>query len=147
MRFSPLLMQLLIGMSMSRYFPATGIAGLERLLVSGYSRLPRPPPRMRLRIDSMERPPSEPPRAPAPDDRPILTQPAAGAATGFPARRRPPARRGRHAPGNPPVRLGAPRPGSLYFNDHHSLIFAHPIEHRPDLIAAVLVGGFIACRI
>ena len=49
MRFRPLLMQLLIGMSMRRYLPATGTAGLLRSLVSGYSRVPRPPPRIRLR--------------------------------------------------------------------------------------------------
>ncbi len=35
MRFSPLLMQLESGMSISRYLPATGTAGLERNLVSG----------------------------------------------------------------------------------------------------------------
>lgn len=44
----PLLRQLEIGMSMSRYFPATGTAGLARSLVSGNSRLPRPPPRIKL---------------------------------------------------------------------------------------------------
>src|SRR5688572_6459116 len=41
-------MQLEIGMSISRYLPATGTAGLARSLVSGYSRVPRPPPRIRL---------------------------------------------------------------------------------------------------
>src|SRR5262249_31220267 len=46
MLFMPLLMQLLIGMSMSRYCPATGIAGLLRALVSGNNRVPRPPPRI-----------------------------------------------------------------------------------------------------
>src|SRR5581483_7157660 len=51
---SPLLMQLEIGMSMSRYFPATGTAGLERARVSGYSRVPRPPPRIRARTERME---------------------------------------------------------------------------------------------
>src|SRR6266446_925788 len=38
------LMQLEIGMSTSRYFPASGTAGLERSLVSGNRRLPCPPP-------------------------------------------------------------------------------------------------------
>src|SRR5438067_264626 len=53
MRLRPLLMQLLIGISMSRYFPATGTAGLLRSLVRGKSRVPRPPPRMRLRTFRM----------------------------------------------------------------------------------------------
>src|SRR5579872_3247024 len=48
-------MQLLMGMSMSRYLPATGTAGLLRNLVRGYSRVPRPPPRMRLRTSCMGR--------------------------------------------------------------------------------------------
>src|SRR5262245_18985151 len=51
---SSLLMQLEIGMSMSRYLPATGTAGLERDRVSGNSREPRPPPRMRARTERME---------------------------------------------------------------------------------------------
>ncbi len=38
--------QLLIGMSMRRYLPPIGTAGLERLKVSGNRRVPRPPPRM-----------------------------------------------------------------------------------------------------
>src|SRR3990172_886052 len=38
--------QLLSGMSMMRYFPASGTAGLARSLVSGHSRAPRPPPRI-----------------------------------------------------------------------------------------------------
>src|SRR3989304_1588688 len=38
--------QLLRGMSMIRYFPARGTAGLARSLVSGHSRAPRPPPRI-----------------------------------------------------------------------------------------------------
>src|SRR5262245_44254692 len=38
------LMQLLIGMSTRRYFPASGTAGLARSLVSGKSRVPAPPP-------------------------------------------------------------------------------------------------------
>src|SRR5262245_15630198 len=48
MRLNPLLMQLLMGMSMSRYLPAMGTAGLLRSIVSGYSRVPRPPPRIKL---------------------------------------------------------------------------------------------------
>src|SRR5947208_526189 len=46
-------MQLEIGMSMSRYLPATGTAGLDRDRVSGNSREPRPPPRMRARTERM----------------------------------------------------------------------------------------------
>ena len=38
----PELMQLLMGMSMRRYFPAMGTAGLARSLVSGYRRVPCP---------------------------------------------------------------------------------------------------------
>src|SRR5205823_4409563 len=49
MRLRSLLMQLEIGMSIRRYLPATGTAGLERCLVSGWRRVPRPPPRIRLR--------------------------------------------------------------------------------------------------
>src|SRR4051794_23341297 len=52
---SPLLMQLEIGMSISRYLPATGTAGLERAFVSGYSRVPRPPPRIRDNTERMAR--------------------------------------------------------------------------------------------
>ena len=40
----PELMQLLMGMSTSRYFPAIGTAGLARSFVNGNSRLPSPPP-------------------------------------------------------------------------------------------------------
>ncbi len=40
------LMQLLIGMSISRYLPPMGTAGFERAMVSGNRREPRPPPRM-----------------------------------------------------------------------------------------------------
>src|SRR5688572_26791555 len=46
-------MQLEMGMSMSRYLPATGTAGLDRDRVSGNSREPRPPPRMRARTERM----------------------------------------------------------------------------------------------
>lgn len=42
----PELMQLLTGISISRYLPATGTAGFARVLVRGYSREPCPPPRM-----------------------------------------------------------------------------------------------------
>src|SRR5688500_17798600 len=44
--FSPELMQLEIGTSTSRYFPASGTAGLARWAVSGKSRVPAPPPRI-----------------------------------------------------------------------------------------------------
>src|SRR5829696_123799 len=43
---SPELMQLEIGTSTSRYFPASGTAGLARWAVSGNSRVPAPPPRI-----------------------------------------------------------------------------------------------------
>src|SRR3954451_2180857 len=46
-RFSPEWMQFEIGMSIRRYFPPIGTAGLLRDLVSGKSRVPRPPPRIR----------------------------------------------------------------------------------------------------
>ncbi len=36
--------QLEIGMSTRRYFPANGTAGFERSIVRGYSRVPFPPP-------------------------------------------------------------------------------------------------------
>src|SRR5271169_2802 len=39
-------MQLEMGMSTSRYLPASGTAGLARSLVSGKSRVPWPPPMM-----------------------------------------------------------------------------------------------------
>ena len=45
-RFSPEWMQLDTGMSISRYLPAIGTAGLLRDFVSGNSRVPRPPPRI-----------------------------------------------------------------------------------------------------
>src|SRR5438876_551422 len=48
MRLKVLLMQLLMGMSMRRYLPAIGTAGLLRSMVSGYNRVPRPPPRIKL---------------------------------------------------------------------------------------------------
>jgi hypothetical protein len=34
------------GTSISRYFPAIGTAGLERIWVKGYRRLPCPPPKI-----------------------------------------------------------------------------------------------------
>src|ERR1039457_6447206 len=42
-------MQFEIGMSTSRYLPASGTAGLERSFVSGNSRVPWPPPMMTQR--------------------------------------------------------------------------------------------------
>jgi len=39
-------MQLLIGMSISRYLPASGTAGLALIFVNGYKRDPFPPPRI-----------------------------------------------------------------------------------------------------
>src|SRR5262245_41220522 len=44
MRLRPLLRQLEIGMSISRYLAASGTAGFERMLVSGRRRVPCPPP-------------------------------------------------------------------------------------------------------
>src|SRR5262245_56107825 len=38
--------QLLIGMSISRYLPPIGTAGLDRECVRGNRRVPRPPPKM-----------------------------------------------------------------------------------------------------
>src|ERR1700743_1526195 len=46
MRRNPELMQLEIGMSTNRYFPASGTAGLARSFVSGKRRVPWPPPMM-----------------------------------------------------------------------------------------------------
>ena len=46
MRRKPELMQLEMGMSTSRYLPASGTAGFARSLVSGNSRVPCPPPMM-----------------------------------------------------------------------------------------------------
>src|SRR3990172_5902218 len=45
--------QLLSAMSMMRYFPARGTAGLARSLVSGHSRAPRPPPRINPNISRL----------------------------------------------------------------------------------------------
>src|SRR5919109_3838724 len=39
-------MQLLMGISINRYLAARGTAGFARSLVSGYSRVPAPPPRI-----------------------------------------------------------------------------------------------------
>src|SRR5712671_3692009 len=55
MRRKPLLMQLLMGMSMRRYLPPMGTAGSLRFFVSGYRRVPRPPPRITLRTFSIGR--------------------------------------------------------------------------------------------
>src|SRR5208283_4226567 len=49
MRRKPELMQFEIGMSTSRYLPASGTAGLERSFVNGNSRVPWPPPMMTQR--------------------------------------------------------------------------------------------------
>ena|SRR5471030_515726 len=49
MRRKPELMQLEMGMSTSRYFPASGTAGFARSFVSGNSRVPWPPPMMTQR--------------------------------------------------------------------------------------------------
>ena len=46
--------QLLIGMSMRRYFPPIGTAGFDREWVSGKRRVPRPPPRMIASTSFME---------------------------------------------------------------------------------------------
>ena len=51
--FKPLLMQLLTGMSTSRYLPARGTAGLERSFVSGKRREPAPPPMMMANVLSV----------------------------------------------------------------------------------------------
>src|SRR5262245_16813120 len=52
MRRIPALMQLLIGTSTRRYFPAKGTAGFDRSCVSGKSRSPLPPPRISPRVFS-----------------------------------------------------------------------------------------------
>src|SRR5271166_6250730 len=54
MRFRPEWMQLDTGISISRYFPAIGTAGLLRDLVSGNKRVPRPPPRISETTRGME---------------------------------------------------------------------------------------------
>src|SRR4051794_3480279 len=53
-------MQLLIGMSISRYIPATETAGVLRCLVSGYRPGPRPPPRMKPSTSFIALPSSPP---------------------------------------------------------------------------------------
>jgi hypothetical protein len=50
MRLIPQLMQFEIGISTNLYFPAIGTAGFERLAVSGYKRVPAPPPSMTAKI-------------------------------------------------------------------------------------------------
>lgn len=40
-------MQLLIGISISRYFAASGTAGFALIFVNGKSLVPRPPPRIK----------------------------------------------------------------------------------------------------
>jgi hypothetical protein len=44
------LIQLEIGMSTKRYFPAIGTAGLERLSVNGANLEPCPPPRIMAKV-------------------------------------------------------------------------------------------------
>ena len=48
------LMQLLIGMSIRRYFPPIGTAGLARTFVSGKRRVPCPPPMITARISFVD---------------------------------------------------------------------------------------------
>jgi hypothetical protein len=50
MRVIPEFRQLEMGISTSRYFPAIGTAGFERLGVSGNNLVPAPPPRITERI-------------------------------------------------------------------------------------------------
>src|SRR5258708_22219505 len=52
-RRNPEFRQLLMGMSISRYLPAMGTAGLERCTVGGNRGEPRPPPRITLRTSFM----------------------------------------------------------------------------------------------
>jgi hypothetical protein len=44
-------MQLLMGISTNLYLPAIGTAGFDRLAVSGYKRLPAPPPKITATTD------------------------------------------------------------------------------------------------
>src|SRR5262249_52970110 len=67
MRLQPLLMQLLMGMSISRYLPAIGTAGLLRSMVKGNRREPRPPPRIRLSTSCCMC--EHPTNSPQPDER------------------------------------------------------------------------------
>src|SRR4051812_2617692 len=71
-RFRPEWMQLEIGMSIRRYLPAIGTAGLLRDLVSGNRRVPRPPPRIRLMILGIETLP--PGRPAAPGDNSVMNR-------------------------------------------------------------------------
>jgi hypothetical protein len=48
--FMPEFMQLEMGISTSRYFPAMGTAGFDRLAVNGYNLDPAPPPSITLSI-------------------------------------------------------------------------------------------------
>ena len=50
-RLMLLLIQLLIGISTNRYFPAMGTAGFDRLAVSGYNLDPAPPPKITATTD------------------------------------------------------------------------------------------------
>lgn len=53
MRRKPELIQLEMGISTKRYFPAIGTAGLDRVAVNGDNREPWPPPKMmEITLDS-----------------------------------------------------------------------------------------------
>src|SRR3982751_2652800 len=54
-RLRPACRQLLIGISIRRYLPPIGTAGLDRMCVSGKSRVPRPPPRMSVSTSCMKK--------------------------------------------------------------------------------------------
>ncbi len=50
MRLIPELIQFEIGISTNLYLPAIGTAGLLRLAVNGYKRVPAPPPRITANV-------------------------------------------------------------------------------------------------
>src|SRR5215203_409903 len=54
-RLRPACRQLLMGISINRYFAPIGTAGFERMCVSGKSRVPRPPPRINVRTSFIGR--------------------------------------------------------------------------------------------
>src|SRR5260221_9207115 len=113
-RRNPEFRQLLMGMSISRYLPAMGTAGLERWTVSGNRREPRPPPRITLRTSFMRCSPAAPPIL-ARGRRRVSPLPARRASTLVrcpgdrrhrpPPRGRPPAGR-RRTPERPPATRG-----------------------------------------